>query len=74
MEGARRPVIQGAGRSPLLPATRPDLLETEQPRGPPRRPAALRGVVDQVEQAALTCASTRGGTGPVISTNALSLV
>jgi ornithine cyclodeaminase/alanine dehydrogenase-like protein (mu-crystallin family) len=48
---ARDPVGQLSGLAPGLPPTQPNVIETEQARRPPGRPAALGGLLDQVEQA-----------------------
>jgi hypothetical protein len=46
---ARGPVGQLPGRAPRLPPAQPNVIEAEQAGRLPGRPAALDGLVDQVE-------------------------
>ena len=47
------PVGELPGLTPGLPPAQPNVIETEQARRPPRRPAALDSMIDQVKQAGL---------------------
>jgi hypothetical protein len=71
---AARQVREPSGAGPVSPCRGPVRVQAEQRAGTPRRPARVPRVNDEGQQPAFAGASTRGGTGPAVSPNALSLV